>query len=142
MFKLIVCDISEDSTSIFSNQLLTRGAERSNHIFHKGTTMNKFLLVALILSLTALGYLAFKNKAYTHHGTRPAITDSANHNNQMNGCIKLALEKHPGAILETSVEMEDGQLISDVDIQGDDGKKWEVECVLATNKLIEDKQEN
>jgi len=57
--------------------------------------MNKFLLVALILSLTALGYLAFKNQSYAHRGTRPAITDSANHNNQMNECIKLALEKHP-----------------------------------------------
>jgi hypothetical protein len=104
--------------------------------------MNKFLLVALILSLTALGYLAFKNQSYAHRGTRPAITDSANHNNQMNECIKLALEKHPGAIIETAVEMEDGELITDVDIQGDDGKKWEVECVLAKKKLIEDKQKN
>jgi uncharacterized membrane protein YkoI len=54
----------------------------------------------------------------------------------------LALEKHPGAILETEVEMEEGQLITDVDIQGDDGKKWEVECVLASKELIEDKLEN
>jgi uncharacterized membrane protein YkoI len=60
----------------------------------------------------------------------------------MNECIKLALEKHPGAILETAVEMEDGQLITDVDIQGDDDKKWEVECILATKQLIEDKQKN
>jgi uncharacterized membrane protein YkoI len=45
-------------------------------------------------------------------------------------------------MLETEVEMEDGQLITDVDIQGDDGKKWEVECILATKELIEDKLEN
>ncbi len=104
--------------------------------------MNKLLLAALILSLSALAYLALNDKVDTGYGTRPVITDTANHNNQMNECVKLALEKHPGAILETAVEMEDGQLITDVDIQGDDGKKWEVECALATKELIEDKQEN
>ena len=104
--------------------------------------MNKLLLAALILSLSALAYLGYKQYEDDDYGSRPAIADSANHNNLMNACVKLALEKHPGAILETEVEMEEGQLITDVDIQGDDGKKWEVECVLASKELIEDKQEN
>ena len=104
--------------------------------------MNKLLLAALILSLAALGYLGYKQYEGDDYGTRPAIADSANHNNQMNECVKLALEKHPGALLETAVEMEDGQLITDVDIQGEDGKKWEVECVLASKELVEDKQKN
>lgn len=104
--------------------------------------MNKLLLAALILSLTALGFVGYKYYEDGDYGTRPAIADAANHNNQMNECVKLALEKHPGALLETEVEMEEGQLITDVDIQGDDGKKWEVECVLATKELIEDKLEN
>jgi Predicted membrane protein len=104
--------------------------------------MNKLLLAALILSLSALAYLGYKQYEDDDYGSRPAIADSANHNNLMNECVKLALEKHPGAILETEVEMEEGQLITDVDIQGDDGKKWEVECVLASKELIEDKQEN
>jgi uncharacterized membrane protein YkoI len=104
--------------------------------------MNKLFLAALILSLSALGYLGYKQYGDDDYGSRPAIADSANHNNQMNECVKLALEKHPGAILETEVEMEEGQLITDVDIQGDDGKKWEVECVLASKELIEDKLEN
>ena len=104
--------------------------------------MNKLLLAALILSLAALGYLGFKQYGDDDYGSRPTIADAANHNNQMNECVKLALEKHPGAMLETEVEMEDGQLITDVDIQGDDGKKWEVECILATKELSEDKLEN
>lgn len=111
-------------------------------LFYRGLTMNKLLLTALILSLIALGYLASKHYDDDDYGDRPAIADAANHNNQMNECVKAALERHPGAILETEVEMEDGQLITDVDIQGDDGKKWEVECVLATTEIVEDKLED
>lgn len=102
--------------------------------------MNKIALAVLVLVVVGLGYVVYHED--TDYGNRPNISDVQNHNNQMNECIKLALERHPGAILETEVETEDGQLITDVDIQGSDGKNWEVECVLATAKIIEDKQEH
>jgi uncharacterized membrane protein YkoI len=104
--------------------------------------MNKLLLAALILALAALGYVVNKTMSDDDYGTRPVITDIAQHNDQMNACVKAALDLHPGAILETEVEMEDGKLITDVDIQGADGKKWEVECELATTAIVEDKQED
>ncbi len=76
------------------------------------------------------------------NGRRPVVTDVLNHNDQMNACVKAALAKHPGAVVETEVEMESDKLITDVDIQGADGKNWEVECELATTQLVEDKPDN
>ena len=98
--------------------------------------MNKLLLAALVLALAALAYVANENMNDDDYGTRPVIKDLAQHNEQMEACTKAALALHPGAILETEVEMEDGKLITDVDIQGADGKKWEVECELATSAIV------
>ncbi len=102
--------------------------------------MNKIALVVLLLVVAGLGYAVYHEDS--DYGNRPKISDLQNHNNQMNECVKLALEKHPGAILGTEVETEDGKLITDVDIQGADGKNWEVECELASATIIEDKQEH
>ena len=44
----------------------------------------------------------------------------------MNECVRVALEKHPGAVVETEVETEDGKLITDVDIQGADGNNCDI----------------
>lgn len=102
--------------------------------------MNKIALLILILVVIGLGYAVYHEDG--DYGMRPKITDVANHNTQMNDCIKTALDLHPGAIIETEVETEDGKLITDVDIQGEDGKDWEVECELSTGKIIEDKEEH
>ena len=102
--------------------------------------MNKIALVVLVLVVAGLGYAVYHEDH--EYGSRPVVTDMKNHNNQMNECVKVALEKHPGAVLETEVENEDGKLITDVDIQGEDGKNWEIECELATTKIVEDKQEH
>jgi uncharacterized membrane protein YkoI len=100
--------------------------------------MNK-LVLALIVVVAAYAYHEYREDNYGH---RPVVTDTAHHNAQMNECARLALEKHPGAVVETEVEMEDGKLITDVDIQGADGKNWEIECELATAKIVEDKQDH
>lgn len=102
--------------------------------------MNKIALLILVLVVVGLGFAAYHEDS--DYGMRPKITDIENHNQKMNECIKTALELHPGAILETEVETEDGKLITDVDIQGSDGNNWEVECELATGKIVEDKQEH
>lgn len=101
--------------------------------------MNKLALLVLIVVVLGLGYAAYHEDS--DYGMRPKISDIDNHNAQMSACVKTALDLHPGAILETEVEMEDGKLITDVDIQGSDGKSWEVECELATGKIVEDKEE-
>ena len=103
--------------------------------------MNK-LVLALLVVLLALAAYAYHEYREDDYGMRPAVTDVANHNAQMSECVRVALERHPGAVLETEVETEDGKLITDVDIQGADGKNWEVECELATAQIVEDKQEH
>jgi uncharacterized membrane protein YkoI len=52
--------------------------------------------------------------------------------------MKTALAKHPGAIVEIEMETEDGRPIFDIDIQGEDGKHWEIECDAELATVIED----
>ena len=102
--------------------------------------MKKILVVGLLLVLVAVG-VALVKEGDNDYGRRPVVADVLHHNDQMNACVKAALEKHPGAVVETEVEMEGDKLITDVDIQGADGKSWELECELATTQLLEDKQD-
>jgi uncharacterized membrane protein YkoI len=104
--------------------------------------MKKIIVVVLIFALVVLGFAATKYYKNNDYGNRPVISNFLNHNEQMNACVKAALERHPGAVVETEVEIEDGKLITDVDIQGADAKNWEVECELSTTRLVEDKLED
>ena len=101
--------------------------------------MSKLVLALIVVVVAAYAYHEYREDNYGH---RPVVTDTANHNAQMNECVRVALEKHPGAVVETEVETEDGKLITDVDIQGADGKSWEIECELATAQIVEDKQDH
>lgn len=70
--------------------------------------MKKYL--AIIASLLVAGLVAavlFFGKAYKHD-QRPVIADLKKHNEVMNTCMKTALAKHPGAIVEIEMETEDG----------------------------------
>lgn len=51
-------------------------------------------------------------------------------------CIEAALAKHPGKMVSLSSEIEDGKSQFEVDIKGNDGKAWEVECDARTGKII------
>lgn len=77
-----------------------------------------------------------------YHKEELKISNPDAHNNKLHACMKSALERHPGAITEVEVEVEDGKTIIDVDVQGKDGKSWEVECDAATGAVIEDKEES
>lgn len=100
-----------------------------------------FALIAII----GAGILA-ASPAYSEHSDyhkkETKISNPDEHNAKLNQCIKTALERHPGAVTEVEVENEDGKTIIDVDIQGKDGKTWEVECDVATGSVLEDKEES
>ena len=51
-------------------------------------------------------------------------------------CVDAALAKKPGKVLEVELETENGREIYEIDIAGDDGKRWELECDLETIKII------
>lgn len=99
-------------------------------------------IVIAVAVIAALGILAkFVLGDHYQHNVRPVIADATQHNTNMNGCVKLALERHPGAVMEVELENEDGKLIFDVDVQGKDGKNWELECDAASGQVNEDKED-
>ncbi len=100
--------------------------------------MKKYSTALVVIFVAGLvGAVLFFGKSYKHDD-RPIITDLNKHNEVMEACMKTALSKHPGAIVEVSMETEDGRPIFDIDIQGADGKNWEIECDTETGEVIED----
>ncbi|MDP3212026.1 PepSY domain-containing protein [Methylotenera sp.] len=102
-------------------------------------------IVALTLAVTSIS-LAFVSAGYAeqaeYHKEEIKISNPDAHNATLQACMKTTLNRHPGAITEVEVESEDGKMIIDVDVQGKDGKSWEVECDAATGAVIEDKEES
>ena len=99
--------------------------------------MKKIVIAVVVLAVLGASVTFILAKKSRHH-VRPVIADAEQHNTQMNACVKAALEKHPGAVLEIEMEQEDGKLNFDVDIQGKDGQSWEVECDSASGQITED----
>lgn len=101
--------------------------------------------IATFIAIIGAGILA-SSPAYSEHSAyhkkELKISNPDEHNAKLNECIKTALDRHPGAIIEVEVEMEDGKTIIDVDVQGNDGKTWEVECNALTGEVLEDKEES
>lgn len=50
-------------------------------------------------------------------------------------CVQAALAKYPGKLKSLSSEIEDGKSQYEIDIKGNDGKYWEVECDATTGKI-------
>ncbi len=101
--------------------------------------------IAALIAIISAGMMAI-SPAYSEHNEdhkkEVKINDVIEHNAKLNQCTKTALERHPGAIIEIETEIEDGKMIFDVDIQGKDGKNWEIECDAATGEVLEDKEES
>ena len=101
--------------------------------------MKKIILALVAVALVgvgAAGAILFKKES--RHYVRPAIADAEQHNTKMNACIQAALGRHPGAVLEVEMEDDDGRLQFDIDIQGKDGKTWEIECDAVSGEIVED----
>lgn len=101
--------------------------------------MKKIVLALVAVALVgagAAGAILFKKE--NRHYVRPVIADAEQHNTKMNDCIKASLERHPGAVLEVEMEDDDGRLLFDIDIQGQDGKTWEIECDALSGEIVED----
>ena len=78
-----------------------------------------------LITLVLLGALAtLTNPAYAAKDT------------PLDACVKAALAKHPGKMVSLSSEIEDGKSQFEIDIKGDDGSNWEVECDAKTGKII------
>ena len=101
--------------------------------------MKKIVLALIAVALVGAGAAgAVLLKKENRHYVRPTIADAEQHNAKMNDCVKASLERHPGAVLEVEMEHDDGRLLFDIDVQGKDGKTWEIECDATSAEIIED----
>ena len=101
--------------------------------------MNKSIVILVVVSSFVLGGLVqhYMN-GYEGREQRIEVLATEAHNKNMNACVAKALEKHPGALMEVELEKEDGRWIFDIDVQGKDGKAWDVECDINSAEIVED----
>lgn len=85
--------------------------------------MKKNLLLAAVMSM------AFAPAAY------------AAKYDDLGSCYKAAMEMYPGKVTSVRGEIEDGKVQYELDIAGNDGKEWEVECDAKTGKVTDSEQE-
>lgn len=97
----------------------------------------KKLMSVIILSALGLGAAS----VYSDEGSKTEISNYDEHNKNINQCIKTALEKHSGGIIEVEFEKKDDKFIFEVEVQGKDGKKWEISCDAATGNVIKDEED-
>ena len=100
--------------------------------------MKKSIVIVIVIAAFVLGAIAAGFYDKNERKANAPIANAAEHNEKMNKCVKTALERHPGAVIEVELEKEDDKLIFDVDIKGQDGKSWEVECDADTAEIVED----
>lgn len=100
---------------------------------------SSFLILITVAGLVAMSPAFSEDRGY--HKGKVHIADPEDHNAKLNQCVRTALERHPGAITEVEVEVEDGKTIIDVNVQGKDGKNWEIECDAVTGEVLEDKED-
>ena len=103
--------------------------------------MKKFIASVATIAAAMVAIAPAYSGGSEYHKEKVKIANPDEHNAKLNQCIKAALERHPGAVTEVEVEAEDGKTIIDVDIQGKDGKSWEIECDATTGEIIEDKED-
>ncbi|MES9844661.1 MAG: PepSY domain-containing protein [Candidatus Sedimenticola sp. PURPLELP] len=56
--------------------------------------------------------------------------------------LSLVTSQRPGAILEVELERDDGIMIYEIEMLGDDGRVWEMEINARTGEIIESHEED
>ena len=101
--------------------------------------MNKSIVIfVVVISFVLGGLVQHYMNGYEGREQRIEVLDTEAHNKNMNACVAKALEKHPGALMEVELEKEDGRWVFDIDVQGKDGKSWDVECDINSAEIVED----
>ncbi|WP_239190240.1 PepSY domain-containing protein [Candidatus Nitrotoga sp. HW29] len=101
--------------------------------------MMKNLINGILISTFGLGVAP----AYSQDpgANNIKINNHNEHNINMLQCVRTALEKHSGAVIEAEFEKTEDKLIFEVEIQGKDGKNWEIICDAITGDVIKDEED-
>lgn len=102
--------------------------------------------IAAVIAVFAAGIMtatpAHSENIEAHKEEAIKIANPDVHNAKLHECIKTAFERHAGAVIEVEAENEEDKTIIEVDIQGKDGKNWEVKCDAVTGEVLGDKEES
>ncbi|EMR13481.1 propeptide PepSY amd peptidase M4 [Methylophaga lonarensis MPL] len=71
----------------------------------------------------------------------PALAQANKHDSALDKCVASAMELHPGTILGMRAELENGKRQYELDIAGNDGQHWEVECSAKSGEILEVERE-
>jgi len=93
-------------------------------IFLSSTTFQEIIMQPRLLAF------ALTSALFVAPALHAAPKESA-----LDTCVKASLAKHPGKMVSLSSEIEDGKFQFEIDIKGDDGSGWEVECDARTGKI-------
>lgn len=99
----------------------------------------KNLINGILISTFGLGVAPTYSQGLEANNIK--INNHNEHNISMLQCVRTALEKHPGAVIEVEFEKTEDRLIFEVEIQGKDGKSWEIICDAITGDVIKDEED-
>ena len=99
----------------------------------------KNLMNVIVISTFGLGVTPAYSQGSEARNIK--INNHNEHNINMLQCAKTALKKHPGAVIEAEFEKKEDKLIFEIEVQGKDGKSWEVICDAITGDVIKDEED-
>lgn len=93
-------------------------------------------MLRVSLGTTLVAAALFSNAAVAGHETlKPKAYDS------LGKCVKAALTVKEGTIVKTEFKTENKVGVYEFDIEGADGKAWDIECDAKTGKILEVEEE-
>ncbi|MES2501484.1 MAG: PepSY domain-containing protein [Pseudomonadota bacterium] len=93
-------------------------------------------MIRLSIGATLVAAALLANTAFAdHESIKPNKADS------LGKCVKAALTAHEGKIVKLELKSENKKPMYEFDIESADGTAWDVECDVASGKIIEVEQE-
>ncbi len=93
-------------------------------------------MIRLSIGATLVAAALLANTAFAdHESIKPNKADS------LGKCVKAALTAHEGKIVKLELKSENKKPMYEFDIESADGTAWDVECDVASGKIIEIEQE-
>ncbi len=90
----------------------------------------------LTIGATLVAALFSANNAFAdHQSIKPSKVDS------LGKCVKAALTAHEGKIVKLELKSENKKPTYEFDVESSDGTAWDIECDVASGKIIEIEQE-
>ncbi|MES9964184.1 MAG: PepSY domain-containing protein [Candidatus Sedimenticola sp. 20ELBAFRAG] len=99
-----------------------------------------FYLIALLSIVGLSGVVMGDDDDFDHLESRRLVEEGRI--KPLQEILSLVTSQRPGAILEVELERDDGIMIYEIEMLGDDGRVWEMEINARTGEIIESHEED